>query len=215
MTDLFDIKSILKNTPDKDKLYVTLKKTEKGNSLFATKPIKKGDTIAYYKMMVFSTLKTEPLITEIKSKCAKLGINKAEIKKIVDSIENVGTLSYKNKAIKVPYGQMYNFTVYNKNGYYYKSLIGDLYKGSLPLPKNNIPYWAYFSNEPSIDKKENSTIDTQPYENYTKLDRVSLKEGDTITYALKATSDIEKGEEIVWCYGKSYKDNRNYETICK
>ena len=82
MTDLFDIKSILKNTPDKDKLSVTLKKTEKGNSLFATKAIKKGDTIAYYKMMVFSTLKTEPLITEIKSKCAKLGINKAEIQKI-------------------------------------------------------------------------------------------------------------------------------------
>ena len=54
---LFDIKSILKNTPDKRELSVTLKNQPvKGNSLFATKPIQKGETIAYYKMKVFTNV---------------------------------------------------------------------------------------------------------------------------------------------------------------
>ena len=51
-----DYKKILRNTKDKHKLKVTLKETEeKGVGLFATKEIKKGETIAYYKIKVFRT----------------------------------------------------------------------------------------------------------------------------------------------------------------
>ena len=49
-----DYRKILKETPNKKNLSVTLKKSpEKGVGLFATKTIKKGDTIAYYKIQIF------------------------------------------------------------------------------------------------------------------------------------------------------------------
>src|SRR3972149_261507 len=49
-----DYERILKSTPNLDKLKVTLKKDKiKGTSLFATKRIKKGETVAYYKITVF------------------------------------------------------------------------------------------------------------------------------------------------------------------
>ena len=49
-----DYQKILKETPDKKNLNVTLKKSkDKGVGLFATKTIKKGDTIAYYKIQMF------------------------------------------------------------------------------------------------------------------------------------------------------------------
>lgn len=52
--DLLDYKRILKSTPNKSKLSVTLKKTkDKGVGLYATKDIKKGDIIAYYKIKIF------------------------------------------------------------------------------------------------------------------------------------------------------------------
>lgn len=220
---LFDAKAILKNTPDKDKLSVTIKRDKvKGNSLFATKPIEKGDTIAFYKMKVF----TEPHKTDLSSLgivnlrkiCEKLDlpVQKGSSLKDIDNLieSNLASLVFKDKAYNVPYKKMYNFTVYNKNGYEYQKIFGDLYSGSLPPPKNNIPYWAYFSNEPSTSQKSNADIDIQSSENYTKQNRTSLKEGDTITYKIYATRPIEKGEEILWCYGSSYDGNRNYKTGC-
>ena len=170
---LFDYKEILKNTPDKDKLSVILKKGKKGVSLFAIKDIKKGDIIAYYKIKVY------------------------KIKEYTNTVKD----------------DMYLFTIYNKNGYAYKKFIGDIYEGSLPKPKRNIPYWAYFANEPSIGEKQNSYMDKQSFENFTKKNRTRLHEDDIVTYALVADSDIKKEEEILWCYGDSY--NRNYKVNCK
>lgn len=49
-----DYSKILAKTKDKEKLKVTLRKTkEKGVGLFATKQIKDGEDIAYYKIKVF------------------------------------------------------------------------------------------------------------------------------------------------------------------
>jgi len=88
--------------------------------------------------------------------------------------------------------------------------MGDLDKESAPQPKNKIPYWAYFSNEPSGKQKENSEIDIAIKDNY--RNRKRLKPGDYITYKLKATRNIKPGEEVVWCYGEGY--DRNYKTTC-
>lgn len=54
--DLLNYERILSDTPNKDELSVTLKRTaNKGVGLYATKHIKKGETIAYYKITVFKT----------------------------------------------------------------------------------------------------------------------------------------------------------------
>jgi len=173
--DVLNRKILLDETPGaiKKKLSVTLKKNKyAGTGLFATKPIKRGKTIAYYKMKVH---------------------------------EDSNKKSYKS-----PTKCMYCFTVYTKNDNISNHLMGDLDKESAPQPKNNIPYWAYFSNEPSGKQKENAEIDIALKENY--KNRRHLKDGDFITYKLKATRNIAPGEEVTWCYGDAY--GRDYKTNC-
>jgi len=170
-----DRKILLAETPAavKNKLSVTLKKNKfSGTGLFATKQIKKGKTIAYYKMKVH---------------------------------EDSNKKSYKS-----PTKCMYCFTVYTKGDKMNRNLMGDLDKESAPLPENNIPYWAYFSNEPSVGKPENAEIDIALKDNY--RNRNKLKSGDFIRYKLKASRNIKPGEEIVWCYGEAYA--RDYDTSC-
>jgi hypothetical protein len=220
---LFDIDHILKNTSHKDKLPVILKKDKvKGNSLFANRDLEAGETLAYYKMKVYKSLDSSvdistPMKT-LKKECEKLKIditNKSPTfyqhkKSLIKEIEKKSPmLSLHGKKIIPPFYDMYHFTIYKKNGDEYKNFVGDLYKGSLPPPKNNVPYWAYFSNEPSGKQVYNCEIDIQLDENYKKQNRTTLKEGDTVVYSLLSTKPIKKGEEIVWCYGSSY--NRNYE----
>ena len=221
---LFDIDHILKNTPCKEKLPVILKKHPiKGNSLFANRDLDKGEVLAYYKMKIYSENNNIPDMSSpmklIKKECNKLNIDTEKKKSLsfykykknlTDEIEKKSpNLSLHGKKLKSPYDDMYHFTIYKKNGDYYKKFIGDLYKGSLPPPKNNIPYWAYFSNEPSPEQKYNSEIDVQPNENFTKKERTILKEGDIVIYALVSNKVIKEGDEILWCYGSSY--NRNYK----
>ena len=173
--DVLDRKKLLSETPSdiKKKLSVTLKKNKyAGTGLFATKPIKKGNVIAYYKMKVHQDTTKHPYRSP--TKC------------------------------------MYCFTVYTKGDRMSSSLMGDIDKESAPLPKNNIPYWAYFSNEPSRKQKENAYIDIALKENY--KDRKRLKPGDFMTYKLRASKNIKPGEEVVWCYGSAYA--RDYETSC-
>ena len=170
---LFNRPKILKRTPEKNKLSIVIRKDRvKGNSLFAIKPIKKDDIIAYYKMKV---------------------VHGADPKH-----------NFRDS--------MYLFNVTNSKGREYSYLYGDLYAGSLPNPIRHIPYWAYFSNEPNVNQESNSYIDYMYEDNFTKKKRTVLKVGDTIRYALKAARDIEKGEEIMWCYGEGY--DRNYKTGC-
>jgi hypothetical protein len=221
---LFDIKSILKNTPDKRELSVTLKNQPvKGNSLFATKPIQKGETIAYYKMKVFTNVDYKDKIKrytkqELKKRCDVLGldypvdVNKCQLKELL--LNNIAEISLNGKGLQMPYKNMYHFTVSSKNDGEYSNLVGDLYKGSLPSPKNNIPYWGYFANEPFYGiERSNAEVDSQKYENFTKKGRKTIKEGDTITYAVVATRLIHPGEEILWHYGNNY--DRDYKVgIC-
>jgi hypothetical protein len=221
---LFDCKQILKDTPNKDKLSITLKKGNKGVSIFATKDIKKGDKIAYYKMKIYSNTKkglksftTDNSIEELCEQYKKV-VNKTlpeykdettyqYKKKLVKAIndETEHFLYLKDKTIIPPKKDMYHFTVYNKKGYEYKKLTGDLYDGSLPKPKNNIPYWGYLSNEPMCDETYNADVDVSN-------DKISVKEGDSLTYTIIADKDIKKGEEVMWCYGSNYR--RSYPTSC-
>ncbi len=106
---------------------------------------------------------------------------------------------------------MYAITVYSKKGRARDSLIGDIYEGSLEPPKNNIPFWGYFSNEPSGKQEENAALDINLKSNYRNRDKV--KPGDTIVYKLVATRNIKPNEEITWCYGSAY--NRNYKANCE
>jgi hypothetical protein len=54
MENIINHKTLLKNVKNKNNLSVTLKKTEdKGVGLLATKTIRKGELIAYYKVKVF------------------------------------------------------------------------------------------------------------------------------------------------------------------
>jgi hypothetical protein len=150
-------------------LKVTIRKGPKGVSLFASKPINRGNIIAYYKFLVYSE--------------------------------------------KNFYGQkksMYVMSVYNKSEKFIPHLIGDIYEGSLEKPKNNISFWAYFSNEPSGKQTANCYLDINTKQNF--KNRTTIKAGDTMVYKLIATRRIDPGEEIVWCYGDSYM--RGYKANC-
>jgi hypothetical protein len=117
---------------------------------------------------------------------------------------------YDSKNFKSVTNDMYTFTVYTKAENPSTKFIGDLSLSSLPLPCNGIPFWAYFSNEPSGKQTENAYIDINTKYNYGN--RKSLKAGDSIVYVLRAKKAIKKNEEIVWCYGKDYV--RNYKPNC-
>lgn len=139
-----------------------------GIKLVCVKPIEKGETIAYYKFMVYKD-----------------------------------DISYK------PYrDNMYAMSVETKNGKISNRLIGDIYPGSLQYPgKDGIPYYAFFSNEPTPKQRENCRLDPELKRNY--ANRKVIRAGDTMIYSLKATCDIKKGEPITWCYGSLYE--RDYE----
>jgi len=169
MKKVFDAKYAKKMAKDCD-LKVTLKKNFKGYSLFAKKPIKKGNIIAYYRFLVHKY-----------------------------------TNNFKGKK-----NDMYVMSVYTKTGRFNPHLIGDVYEGSLADPIRNIPYWAYFSNEPSGKQTENAILDINEKGNYRQRNRI--KAGETMTYKLIASRNIKPGEEICWCYGSSYA--RNYKASC-
>jgi len=175
LKNVLDYKKLLRETPKniREKLPVTLKKHRlAGTGLFATKNIKKGQVISYYRMKVHT-----------------------------DS---------NKKRYRSPTKCMYCFTIYTKNGNASNNLIGDIDIESAPLPKKSIPFWAYFSNEPSGKQVENAEIDMNLDENYKK--RSKVRDGDYMIYKLIATKPIKAGQEVVWCYGGAY--DRNYKTSC-
>ena len=175
LKNVLDYKKLLRETPKsiRDKLPVTLKKHRlAGTGLFATKNVKKGQVIAYYRMKVHT-----------------------------DS---------NKKRYRSPTKCMYCFTIYTKNGNASNNLMGDIDIESAPLPKKSIPFWAYFSNEPSGKQIENAEIDMNLDENYKK--RSKVRDGDYMIYKLIATKPIKAGQEVVWCYGGAY--DRNYKTSC-
>jgi SET domain-containing protein len=166
---LLDIDFIKQHTNNLQDLKVTLKKDPlKGSSLFAIKPIKKGNVIAYYKIKAYP-------------------------------MEKPG-----------PFKQTYLFGIYKKNGKENEKYIGNLYSGSVQQPFRNIPFWAYFANEPSGKQTSNSHIDVNLEATY--KNRSTIKLDDTLIYKLIASRDIKPGEEICWCYGDDY--SRKYKPNC-
>ena len=104
---------------------------------------------------------------------------------------------------------MYTMTVETKSGRSSSTLVGDLFPGSLEMPteKSNITYYAFFSNEPTPQQKQNCYLDSELKLNY--KNRSKVKAGDTMIYSLRASHDIKPGEAIVWCYGPEYE--RHYK----
>lgn len=118
------------------------------------------------------------------------------------------------KSSKKILNHTYSVTLHNKKGTEINNLSGNLCVESLRTPtKNGITYWAYFSNEPSINEKENCELDFINSFKKTK-DKAKLVEGDFVLYKLKATTNIKKGDEILWCYGYP-KGVRDYKSICE
>lgn len=146
----------------------TLKKTKKGYSVVAIKPIKRRETIAYYRFKLYR----QP---------------------------HRGVIN-----------GMYTMTVYTKSYNESNTLIGDLYPKSIDYPKNGIPYWGYFCNEPSLNEQPNAALSVNLRFNY-KNSKVK-REGGTMVYKIYATRNIQPGEEITWCYGDYY--HRGYKSSC-
>jgi len=169
MKQVFDANYAKKMARGHD-LKVTLKKNFKGVSLFAKKPLRRGNVVAYYKF---------------------------KLHRYDDDF--VGKKQ-----------DMYTMSVYGKTGRFNSRVIGDIYPGSLDKPKNGIPFWAYFSNEPSGKQRENAYLDINVKGNY--KNRRTVKPGETMIYKIVASKNIKPGEEITWCYGDAY--GRNYEANC-
>ena len=111
-----------------------------------------------------------------------------------------------------PTNNMYAFTAYTKGDNPSGSFMGDIAPESLPPAENDVPYWAYFSNEPTRLVGENAEIDVDTKYNYQDHCRTSLKAGDHIRYRLIATKNIREGTPVTWCYGDDYE--RSYNTEC-
>ena len=155
----YDYAKLFNNKNTKIKLQ---KHPKLGIGLVSTKPIKKGETIAFYKFKVFS---------------------------------DKNFRGYKDS--------MYTMTVETKNGNPSRTLIGDIYSGSLESPTaDNITFYAFFSNEPTPKQNMNAELFTELSMNYS--DRKTVKPGDTMIYSLKATRAIAPKEPITWCYGDFY-----------
>ena len=109
---------------------------------------------------------------------------------------------------------MYTMTVETKKGNPSKTLIGDLYPGSLEMPtdKTNITYYAFFSNEPTTKQKENCYLDPESKLNF--KNRSTIKAGETMTYSLRAMHEIKPGQSIVWCYGPEYERHYTPHSDC-
>lgn len=100
---------------------------------------------------------------------------------------------------------VYAMKVYDKNDNINRRYKGDIDETCIPEPKNNIPYWGLFTNEPSPNESSNVELVTDNMENNQTRNKV----GKYFTYRLVAIKDIKKGEEIMWHYGGYYE--RDYD----
>ena len=98
----------------------------------------------------------------------------------------------------------------NQNNSYYFDLDQIDYQGDVSYnsykkcKKYHRDCSAMFANEPDPNQNENSTIEVICDE--------TEEEGNICNGILIAARDIEKGDEITWCYGPDYE--RTYETPC-
>ena len=158
---------------------------------------------------VIKNTKNLPLKVELRKTSLKgIGIYAIKFIKKEEIIALYQVKVFREKKYESPTLNSYMIGVYSPSGYESKVWVGDIVPESLQPPvlhedgKHYVPYWGYFSNEPSGNQKENSYMDMNIDEIYKNKKR--LKEGDLIFYKLIATQNIKPGEEIVWCYGEEY-----------
>lgn len=167
--NLLSMETILDNTEDSFRLKIILKYDNiKGTSVYANKPIRKGETVAYYKITVFD-----------------------------------------NEDYVSPTNFLYAVKVYTKTDKPSKYLIGDISLDSIQQPINNVPFWGFLVNEPSVNQDVNCELDSNLEKNYTQQNRLRPKQGCKLIYKLISTRNIDVGEEITLYYGDNYK--RDYE----
>lgn len=167
-------------------------------------------TVLDYKTVLDMTRDTKSLNVTLKkgSKGVGLfttrGINRGSV------IAYYRFMAFDDRVYKSPTNNMYTIALYTKNEREYTNLIGDIFCDSVIPPQRGIPFWGHFSNEPSPSEETNATIDINTSGNY--KDRTRIKPGDVVIYKLRATKDIPKGSEVLWCYGDSYE--RPYKANC-
>jgi len=145
-----------------------------------------------------------------KDKVKGVGLYAAKPIKEDEIISNYKMTVFKEKGYKSPTNFAYSLEIMTRNDNPSSAFLGDITVESLPPPCRGIPFWGYFSNEPSGDQEPNCYID--PNIKATYKNRKILREGDSVIYKLRARWDIKKGEEITWCYGENY--DRTYSTNC-
>ena len=153
------------------KVYLKPMPAPKTTGIVAAKNSKRGETIAYYPIVLLQ----DP------------GANPSKRKfPLQDYFIEV---KYRGKSSKQFIGQP------------------DLRK-AIQKPTRSIPHIGLWSNEPYPREKSNAAME---YKSLTKPARV----GGKLSYSLKATRGIKKGEEVLWCYGTEF--NRGtppYKTGC-
>ena len=163
-------KLILRRQKDwggESKVLVKRMKPPKQAGMIATRTIKKGETIAYYPIV---------LIADPGSK------TKDPLRNYFIEVRYKGK---QNKLVGKP-----DLAVVAKK------------------PTRSIPYTGLWSNEPYPSQTPNA-----------KMVGSDLKRkpavGDKIKYSLKATKTIQKGEEVMWCYGTEFdRGSPPYKTDC-
>lgn len=116
---------------------------------------------------------------------------------------------YNSKTYISPTDSTYAFAIFNRGGYPYDHLIGDICEESFMCPIRNIPFWGYFANEPNISQRVNAYFDTNCSENFKSVGRRGYVIGDLLVYKLRALEDISPNTEILTYYGDDY--TRSYD----
>jgi hypothetical protein len=114
---------------------------------------------------------------------------------------------YNTNKYKSPTNNVYTFTIYNKNGNTLHKFIGDFNHKNIPEPIYDIPFWAQFANEPSLNQQINAEMNMNIELNYEN--RNTVQNGSTMVYVLEATGNIKPNQEILWYYGDDYE--RDYD----
>lgn len=95
-----DIINIYKNTPNKKKLKIDLKKTkEKGFGIFAKKFLFKGETIAYYKLLAFDLEKYDSSTNMVYS----IALYDKDDEELDNLIGDIDKLSFPNPINNIPF----------------------------------------------------------------------------------------------------------------
>lgn len=168
------------------------------------------ETVLDYKTVLAMTKDAKTLSVTLKKGPKGVGLFSTKKIKRGQVIAYYRFKAFDDRVYKSPTKNMYTIAIYTKTERQYDNLIGDIFCDSVIAPTRGIPYWGHFSNEPSPKEETNATLDINTRGNY--KDKNRIKVGDVVIYKLRATTDIPKNTEILWCYGDSY--DRPYTANC-